>query len=144
MIKKSVTVLIMIITMMAATCMTAEAKEYTAVTNRVISPGAGVVAPMWVNTSYVRTSISASGTTVNASVVARASNLNTYGSGTLYVDRYQNGGWVCVASWNVSGTGTINATRNYYGSRGQTYRCRANLQIGSDQITSYSSNLTIW
>ena len=143
MLRKIVTVLMLTIAMLATTCTTAEAKEALAHTNRLIMPGGDVVTPMWVSTNYVRTTASANGTTVNASVVARASNLNTYCSGTLYVDRYQNGSWVCVASWGVSGTGTINTTRRYSGNSGYTYRCRANLQIGSDQIASYSSNVTV-
>lgn len=139
MLRKTVALLLMTITMVGSISIPAQAAQPISREK----PGVIIAEPMWVNTNFAHASLYANGTTLNASVSAQASNLNTYCSGTLYLDKLQNGRWTCVASWGVSGRGYLNVSKSYYGSSGQTYRCRASLQVGSDQITSYSGMMTV-
>ena len=102
-----------------------------------------VVSPMWNNTQLARANISASGTTLTASAIVQAGNINYSCSGTLYVDVWEGGQWVNVKSWAVSGKGSIYASKTYTGTKWKTYRSRLSVSVAGESINAYSSSVTV-
>lgn len=102
-----------------------------------------VVSPKWNNTQVVRASLSASGTTLTASAIVQAGNINYSCSGTLYVDVWERGQWVNVKSWAVSGKGSIYTSKTYTGTKWKTYRSRLSVSVAGESITAYSSSITV-
>ena len=103
----------------------------------------GTVRPMWDNTYSARAGLSASGTTLSASAYVRAKNDNTFCSGYLYLDVWQGGRWENVTSWYISGTGKINTSKSYTGTKGKTYRSRFTVSVGGESVSATSSSVLI-
>ena len=76
----------------------------------------------WNDTAFVDVSVSISGTKVTAFVSVEADDPNMICSGTLYLERYVNGGWSVVASTGVSGTGSATASVSATGIKNNTYQ----------------------
>jgi len=98
------------------------------------------IAPLWQNTTSAQVMISASGRTLNPGVAVTATNSNQRITGTLFLERQSGNSWVRVASWSVSGTGTVRDGRTFTSPNGGTYRARLSVTVGTDRIeqTSWS------
>ena len=96
----------------------------------------------WNDTAYVDVSAYVSGTNVTAFVSVGADDPNLTCKGTLYLERYVNGGWSVVTSTRVSGTGSATASVSAAGIKNNTYRARIYVKVGSDTLTNTSRSVT--
>ena len=96
----------------------------------------------WNDTAFVDVSVSISGTKVTAFVSVEADDPNMICSGTLYLERYVNGGWSVVASTRVNGTGSATASVSATGIKNNTYRARIYVKVGSDTLINTSRSVT--
>ena len=96
--------------------------------------GMGVITPFWTDTALARANISVSGSTVKPSVSITAKKTSTEIEGTLYLEEKSGGSWEEVASWDISGTGYVNAAKSYKGAAGVTYRARAEVSVGGEYV----------
>ena len=79
--------------------------------------------------------------TVYVAVLPKSSNVST--KGTVYLQKYSNGSWVSVKSWSLNETGTVAFSRTYTGSSGNKYRSKLSVKVGSDNISTESTTITI-
>lgn len=96
----------------------------------------------WNDAAYVDISAYVNGANVTAFVSVGADNPNMTCSGTLYLERYVNGGWSVVTSTGVSGTGAATTSVSATGIKNNTYRARINVKVGSDTLTNTSRSTT--
>lgn len=104
-------------------------------------PGIVEIAPFWQNISSAFVGVSASGRTVMPSMIVWSANGNQQINGTLSVERLSGGSWVRVASWSVSGRGSIQLSRTFNGSAGGTYRARIVVTAGTDRVDRVSPSV---
>jgi len=100
----------------------------------------GIITPFWTNTALARANISVSGSTVKPSAYIVAQKTTTEIEGTLYLEEKSGGSWEEVASWDISGTGYLNAAKSYRGSSGTTYRARAEVSVGGEYVECVSAS----
>lgn len=109
-----------------------------------VSPENGIiVSPFWENTSSAYAQISASGKTITVGARIQAKATSTAISGTLYLEKKSGSSWQTVTSWSISGTGTLNASKTYTGVAGTTYRSRAVVSVGGENVECMSSECKI-
>lgn len=101
------------------------------------------ITPYWINTKVAKADISASGSTVKPSATFVAKDASADIDGTLYLEMKSGGGWTEVDSWSISGTGTLSTTKSYTGAASGTYRSRAVVTVGSEEIEVVSASKTI-
>lgn len=103
--------------------------------------GMGIITPYWTDTALARANISVSGSTIKPSVYVTAKKTSTEIEGTLYLEEKSGGSWEEVASWDISGTGYINAAKSYRGATGVTYRARAEVSVGGEYVKCTSASI---
>ena len=103
----------------------------------------GIITPFWTNTALARANISVSGSTVKPSAYIVAQKTTTEIEGTLYLEEKSGGSWEEVASWDISGTGYLNAAKSYRGSSGTTYRARAEVSVGGEYVECVSASCEV-
>ncbi len=100
-----------------------------------------IYVPMWNNTVSVKTLVEESDSEIKASAVVISRN-NAEVSGTLYLQKYKRGRWKTVESWSVEGSGFTKISEYYSGSSGK-YRTKLSINVGGENITSYSAEKNI-
>ena len=96
----------------------------------------------WNDTAYVDISAYVNGKKVTAFVSIGADDPNMTCKGTLYLERYVNGGWNVATSTSVSGTGAATTSVSATGIKNNTYRARIYVKVGSDTLTNTSRSVT--
>lgn len=101
------------------------------------------IVPLWKNINFSNVTISNSGNTIylEARVISKINGNRI--NATIFLEKYSNGRWIPVASWPVSGTGSIISNKNYSGFSGNRYRARLNATVNGETATAYSSSIQL-
>ena len=102
-----------------------------------------MITPLWNNISGISPMISSENTTIYPEVYVEAKSSSAYISGTMYLEKYSSGRWTTVTSWNVNGTGTAFASKNYRGTSGTKYRTRVVVTVDGEKAEAISSTLVL-
>lgn len=101
------------------------------------------IRPMLVDTEHALVRISYSGGMLTASLSVTTKDDSIASKGTLYMEKYSGGKWIAVRTWTINKTGDFRLAPSVKGTRGNTYRVRADFYTGADHICSVSEELTI-
>lgn len=132
----SIAVVIMLLTSGAFTVVAAEVPVSLTETKAVITP-------YWNNINEVSPSISSSEHTLYSEVYVKAKSKSAKISGTMYLENYGSRQWIKVASWKISGVGSMLASKSYTGKTGEEYRTRVVVTVVSEKVDAVSKSCTI-
>ena len=100
-----------------------------------------LIQPYWKEASVVQVYLTANGNSLASSLMVSAYSDSKKISGTMYLQKLNNGKWTNVTSWKISGTGDVTMERSYKGTSGVTYRVKTVVKVGTETITEYSNEV---
>ncbi len=98
----------------------------------------GSYQPMWSNVDFIQTYVSYG---LNACATIISSDYESV-KGRLYLQKYINGYWSTVKSWEFSGWDYTDVCKSYNASSGK-YRTKVYVNVGGEHITMYSNEKEI-
>ena len=107
----------------------------------VIMSNQSLIQPYWKEASIVQVYLTASGNSLGSSLMVSAYSDSAKISGTMYLQKLNNGKWTNVTSWKISGTGDVTMEKSYKGTSRVTYRVKTVVKVGTETITEYSSEV---
>lgn len=119
------------------------AMSTTALAAQPPNVGQQEITPYWLNADTARATITASGSTVKPGAIFQAKDSTVDIDGTLYLEVKSGGSWEEVDSWSIGGTGSLSVIKSYTGAASGTYRSRAVVTVGTEEIEVVSASKTI-
>ena len=107
----------------------------------VIMSNQSLIQPYWKEASVVQVYLTANGNSLGSSLMVSAYSDSKKISGTMYLQKLNNGKWTNVTSWKISGTGDVTMERSCKGTSGVTYRVNTVVKVGTETITEYSNEV---
>lgn len=104
------------------------------------------ISPFWENINSVDAYLYISNGTAEADSYVSAANKSAKISGTVVLQKNQNGSWVNVKSWSMSGTGSAFVNDTYSVTKSVSYRIKTTVKVTyngvTENVTKYSSTVT--
>ena len=107
----------------------------------VIMSNQSLIQPYWKEASVVQVYLTANGNSLGSSLMVSAYSDSSKISGTMYLQKLNNGKWTNVTAWKISGTGDVTMERSYNGTSRVTYRVKTVVKVGTETITEYSNEV---
>lgn len=101
------------------------------------------ISPRWSEISDISIYVSAEGRTVYPEIHVKSKKSSGRITGTMYLEKYSNGRWVKVTSWDFKGTSSVFLSKSYNGTYGNEYRARAVVSIDGETTVSKSGSVKI-
>lgn len=83
------------------------------------------------------------GSKINVEGEVYSINTKDYISGTLYLQKYENGYWKKINSWRLSGYGSTSISKSVTGAYGYTYRSKIDANVRGETATRYSNSVSL-
>lgn len=98
-------------------------------------------APLYININNIQTGFDISGTTATLKVNVRSTDSQKV-SIKMVLQRKDNDSWTKVKIWTKTGTGRQNLSKSVTVTKGQKYRMKYTVTIGSETVTDKTAAKT--
>lgn len=100
------------------------------------------VVPLWDNVKRLNVNISNSSNIVNCLLNIRSKE-NQNIIGTMYLEKFENGRWISIRNWRISGIGNVSRRESSYVSKGYSYRVRVQGNVNGEYFSTYSNQVVV-